>query len=237
MCGRGGRLHPFRHDRRRHSRPRRRRPSCRAPGHRSDARPRGRASSASARPRAPARHTNSGRRAERLPADVVVVDRHLPDEDGLSLCLWLRTRTPAPAVVIYSAFADEALVLPAVVAGACALIGKVVGPGRPLRGGPRRGRRRAAPPGRVARGRRDAGRPARARRTCRSSACSATASTPDEIGATLGLDDTTLVSRRWAMLEALSAAPDHRSEPRTMPADSGDPDALSPAAISSPGWS
>src|SRR6185436_1136271 len=63
--------------------------------------------------------------AERLPADVVVVDRHLPDEDGLSLCLWLRTRTPAPAVVIYSAFADEALVLPAVVAGACALIGKV----------------------------------------------------------------------------------------------------------------
>src|SRR6185295_5340170 len=44
--------------------------------------------------------------AERLPADVVVVDRHLPDEDGLSLCLWLRTRTPAPAVVIYSAFAD-----------------------------------------------------------------------------------------------------------------------------------
>ena len=48
--------------------------------------------------------------AERLPADVVVlVDRHLPDEDGLSLCLWLRTCTPAPAVVMYSAFADEAL--------------------------------------------------------------------------------------------------------------------------------
>src|SRR4029079_5965071 len=83
------------------------------------------------------------RAAERLPADVVVVDRHLPDEDGLSLCLWLRTRTPAPAVVIYSAFADEALVLPAVVpracayaplclpavvAGACALIGKVSDP-------------------------------------------------------------------------------------------------------------
>src|SRR6201991_2083164 len=65
---------------------------------------------------------------ERPPADVVVVDRHLPDEDGLSLCLWLRTRTPAPAVVIYSAFADEALVLPAVVAGASGLIGKVSDP-------------------------------------------------------------------------------------------------------------
>src|SRR5919198_1892952 len=65
---------------------------------------------------------------ERPPADVVVVDRHLPDEDGLSLCLWLRTRTPAPAVVIYSAFADEALVLPATVAGAAALVGKVADP-------------------------------------------------------------------------------------------------------------
>ncbi len=38
-----------------------------------------------------------------------------------------------------------------------------------------------------------------------------------EIAATLGLDDTTLVSRRGAMLESLSPAPDDRSEPRPIP--------------------
>jgi len=66
--------------------------------------------------------------AERLPADVVVVDRHLPDEDGLSLCLWLTSRAPAPAVVIASATADEALALPAAVAGASAVWAKTSDP-------------------------------------------------------------------------------------------------------------
>src|SRR3954451_5909598 len=59
--------------------------------------------------------------AGREPADVVLVDRHLPDEDGLSLCLWLTTRAPAPAVVVHSPNADDALALPALVAGAAAL--------------------------------------------------------------------------------------------------------------------
>ena len=39
----------------------------------------------------------------------------------------------------------------------------------------------------------------------------------DEIATTLGLDDASLVARRWAMLEGLNAAPDHRGEPRTVP--------------------
>jgi DNA-binding NarL/FixJ family response regulator len=154
---------------------------------------------------------------ERPPADVVVVDRHLPDEeDGLSLCLWLRTRRPAPAVVIYSAFADEALVLPAVVAGASALVGKVADPAdlcaavRAAAAGGRDLPHVSPTVGAVQAARLPSedlpilgmlrhGVPA------------------DEIGATLGIDDTELVARRWAMLESLSASPDRRSEPRTMP--------------------
>jgi len=174
--------------------------------------------------------------AERLPADVVVVDRHLPDEDGLSLCLWLRTRTPAPAVVIYSAFADEALVLPAVVAGACALIGKVSDPAdlceavRAAAGGERR-----LPSASPAVGAIQAAR-------------LATEDLPilgmlrhgvdaGEIATTLGLDDATVISRRWAMLEALGPAPDHRSEPRPIPRIHTTRTLFPSAAISSPGWS
>src|SRR4051794_41863430 len=56
--------------------------------------------------------------AGREPADVVLVDRHLPDEDGLSLCLWLTTRAPAPAVGVHSPNTHHALAPPAPVAGA-----------------------------------------------------------------------------------------------------------------------
>ena len=59
----------------------------------------------------------------------------------------------------------------------------------------------------------------------------------DEIAATLGFDDTTLVARRWAMLEALSPAPDHRSEPRPIPRIHTTRTLSPSAAISSPGWS
>ena len=58
-----------------------------------------------------------------------------------------------------------------------------------------------------------------------------------EIAATLGFDDTTLVARRWAMLEALSPAPDHRSEPRPIPRIHTTRTLSPSAAISSPGWS
>jgi DNA-binding NarL/FixJ family response regulator len=174
--------------------------------------------------------------AERLAADVVVVDRHLPDEDGLSLCLWLRTRTPAPAVVIYSAFADETLVLPAVVAGACGLIGKVSDPAdlceavRAAAAGERRLPTVSPAVGAI------------------QAARLATEDLPilgmlrhgvgtDEIAQTLGIDDTTLVSHRWAMLEALGPAPDHRSAPRRMPRIQTTRTHSPGAAISSPGRS
>jgi DNA-binding NarL/FixJ family response regulator len=173
---------------------------------------------------------------ERPPADVVVVDRHLPDEDGLSLCLWLHTRTPAPAVVIYSAFADEALVLPAVVAGAAALVGKVADPAD-----------LCAAVGAAAAGGRDmphvsptVGAVQAARLPSEDMPVlgmlrHGVAAT--EIAATVGIDDTALVARRWAMLEALSAAPDRRGEPRTVPRIQTIRSASPSTATSSPGWS
>jgi DNA-binding NarL/FixJ family response regulator len=153
---------------------------------------------------------------ERPPVDVVLVDRHLQDEDGLSLCLWLRTRAPAPAVVIYSAFADDALALPAVVAGAAGVLAKSSEPAelcrviRAAAAGERRLPRMPAPVAAVQAARLAAedlpilgmlrhGVPA------------------DEIAATLRIGEAELGARRWAMLEALSAPPDRRGEPRRVP--------------------
>ena len=58
---------------------------------------------------------------------VLVADYHLPDLDGLSLCLRLDARD-GPPVVLYSAFADEHLGVLAIVAGARALVGKSADP-------------------------------------------------------------------------------------------------------------
>ncbi len=61
---------------------------------------------------------------ERTAPDVVLMDLHLPDEDGLLLCHRLKRRPPAPKVVINSAYADESLVGPALLAQADALLAK-----------------------------------------------------------------------------------------------------------------
>jgi DNA-binding NarL/FixJ family response regulator len=166
--------------------------------------------------------------------DVVLVDYHLPDEDGLSLCLWLKSRNPAPAVVIYSAFADEALGLPALVAGADALVAKSTDPaeiGEVIRAVAAGHRRlpvvstsvdqdlaaRLAPEDLPILGMLRHGVPA-----------------PD-VAATLGIDRAELATRRWAMLELLTSAPD-RIEKRRFAAP---PQAMrtlsSPTAITSPG--
>jgi DNA-binding NarL/FixJ family response regulator len=63
-----------------------------------------------------------------LRPDVVVLDVHLPDGDGLALCLRLQAGTPAPAVLLYTAFADDRLAVAAVVAGARGLMGKSAEP-------------------------------------------------------------------------------------------------------------
>src|SRR4051794_41829302 len=69
--------------------------------------------------------------------DVILFDYHLPDEDGLSLCLYLKSRPAAPAALVYSALADEHLVPPAPGAGAGAVGAQATRPRE------RRGNRRA----------------------------------------------------------------------------------------------
>ena len=60
----------------------------------------------------------------RTGADVVVLDRHLEDEDGLELCRDLRARPDAPEVLLYTANTDADLEVAARAAGAFAVIEK-----------------------------------------------------------------------------------------------------------------
>jgi len=61
---------------------------------------------------------------ERTDPDVVIMDLHLPDDDGLLLCHRIKRRPPAPRVVINSAYADASLIAPALLAQADALLAK-----------------------------------------------------------------------------------------------------------------
>jgi DNA-binding NarL/FixJ family response regulator len=61
---------------------------------------------------------------ERQRPDVVVLDPHLLDGDGLGTARRLRTLDPAPRVVLYSATADTTLPVIARVAGADGLVDK-----------------------------------------------------------------------------------------------------------------
>ncbi len=57
-------------------------------------------------------------------ADVAVVDYHLGDRDGLWLTRQIKQRPCSPPVLIYSAFADTALAVAAIVAGADGMLSK-----------------------------------------------------------------------------------------------------------------
>ena len=55
---------------------------------------------------------------------VIVLDYHLPRVSGLELCRRIKSDVLAPAVLLYSAYADPALVAPAFVAGADGIVHK-----------------------------------------------------------------------------------------------------------------
>jgi DNA-binding NarL/FixJ family response regulator len=64
--------------------------------------------------------------ARRTQPDVAVVDYHLKVEDGLVVCRQLKSLPAPPRILIYSAFAERGLGLPAAVAGADGLVDKGV---------------------------------------------------------------------------------------------------------------
>lgn len=62
--------------------------------------------------------------AEQRHADVALVDYHLQESDGLVLCRRLKSLRQPPGVLVYSAFAEKGLAIPAIIAGADALVDK-----------------------------------------------------------------------------------------------------------------
>jgi DNA-binding NarL/FixJ family response regulator len=58
----------------------------------------------------------------RARADVVLLDYHLPDDDGLHVCRTLKQRDRVQGVLLYSAFAGPRLAIPAALAGADGLL-------------------------------------------------------------------------------------------------------------------
>ncbi|HEX6457713.1 MAG TPA: response regulator transcription factor [Thermoleophilaceae bacterium] len=62
--------------------------------------------------------------ARRVAPDVAVVDFHLGDGDGLTLCRAMKRLPRPPRVLVYSAYADGPLTAAAVVAGADAVVSK-----------------------------------------------------------------------------------------------------------------
>lgn len=134
----------------------------------------------------------------------VILDVHLPGEDGLSLCLRLKSALDPPAVVLYSAFADERLAARGIVAGADAVVAKDEDPDVLCR-----------VVFEVARGQRpildisaDALRDASARlhpEDLPVIGMLVHGTPPDEIASTLGVTHSWLTARRWAMLTSLAA--------------------------------
>ncbi len=153
-------------------------------------------------------------RAQETRPNVVVLDHHLPDGDGVTLCLQLTTAHPDLAVVLYSAFADEHLAVLATIAGADALVNKSADPDELPAAALAAASGSAEPPS-----------PSPAALEAAGSRLDPEdlpilgmllhKTPPAEIARTLGSEESWLTTRRWAMLELLSGSPGRRTRQRT----------------------
>ena len=144
--------------------------------------------------------------------EAVVVDHHLPDESGLTLCLRLQGLAVPPRVVVYSAFADDRLRVLGLIAGAVAVIPKSAPPDDVLAAV------RGDDPTSL-----DGGQlTARALREVGSGLGAgdlailgmlAHGVAPADVASTLGVEVAWLTARRWAMLDR-TTAPRRRTTPR-----------------------
>jgi DNA-binding NarL/FixJ family response regulator len=140
---------------------------------------------------------------------LALVDLHLPDDDGLSLCLRTRALPEPPRVVVYSAFADAGLAVRAALAGGREVVAKSTTPQTLVS---------------VLRG--VAGDRARSLLDARALRAVGERLDADdlpilgmlahgvpeaEIEATLGLEPEWLTARRWAMLARLGGTPRRRA--------------------------
>lgn len=136
---------------------------------------------------------------------VAVVDHHLPDGDGFTLCLRTRGLPEPPRVVIYTAFTSAVHAVLAAVAGAAEVVSKSARPEELLAAiredAPARHDDRIGPDAL-----RDAG--AQLERDDLAILGMLAHGTPaSEVAGTLGLDGAWLLARRWAMLERLARKP------------------------------
>jgi DNA-binding NarL/FixJ family response regulator len=141
--------------------------------------------------------------AEDVRPAIVVVDFHLPGEDGLALCLRLAEAQPRPRLVLYSAFADDLLAALAAIAGADALVPKADDPERLLDALHA-----------VAAGHSIRPRPSPQALATVGAALEAAdlpilgmllhGTPPDEVAGTLGMSGEWLLARRWAILRRLT---------------------------------
>lgn len=139
---------------------------------------------------------------------VALLDLHLPDDDGLSLCLRTRSLAAPPRVVVYSAFADDSMAVRAAIVGASAVVPKATAP-RALLSVLRT----------VGAGRARLGLDPRALREAGHRlepddlpilGMLAHGVDEEEIAGTLGLDPEWLLARRWAMLSKLARGAEDR---------------------------
>jgi two-component system response regulator DevR len=56
--------------------------------------------------------------------DVVILDYHLPDGNGLEVARAIKSCVPAPRIVLYSAYADATFAVPGLVAGVDGIVNK-----------------------------------------------------------------------------------------------------------------